>query len=380
MGEREGFTKALLGGRAASTFLRRYWHKEALLVRDAMPGFTGPCTRDELFALAGRDDVESRLVMRTGASWSLAHGPFRRADFKALPATRWTLLVQGLNLHGAAADALMRRFAFLPYARLDDLMASYAAPGGGVGPHFDSYDVFLLQGPGRRRWRYGRQDDLSLRPKLPVKILKRFTPKHDAVLGPGDLLYLPPSYAHDGVAVDACLTYSIGFRAASHAEFAEAFLDHLRDELALDGRYADPDLQLSREPARVGRSMQQRVASALAKIRWDRATTSRFLGIFLSEPKPDIFFKPPETPLPRAAFARAVAQRGVVLDRRTQWLYDDDALYVNGGASPWPEGDPALLRQLANTRMLDAARSASLSLPTLRFLHEGYRDGFLHVA
>jgi len=380
MPERNETIRTLLGGRATAAFLRRYWHKDALLVRDAMPGFAGPCTRDELFALAGRDDVESRLIVRSGASWSLAHGPFRRADFKALPATRWTLLVQGLNLHGAAADALMRRFAFLPYARLDDLMASYAAPGGGVGPHFDSYDVFLLQGSGRRRWRYGQQDDLALKPGLPVKILKRFTPQHDAVLGPGDMLYLPPSFAHDGVAMDACITYSIGFRAASHAEFAEAFLDHLRDDLALDGRYADPELRPSREPARVGRSMQRRVASALAKIRWDRAATSRFLGIFLSEPKPEIFFEPPRKFLPRAAFASAIARRGVVLDRRTLWLYDDDALYVNGEAHPWPEGDPVPFRQLANGRALDAPRSASLSQPMLEFLHDGYRHGFLHVA
>jgi 50S ribosomal protein L16 3-hydroxylase len=377
---RNGSTKTLLGGHATAAFLRRYWHKDALLVRGAIPGFAGPCTRDELFALAGRDDVESRLVVRSGASWSLKHGPFRRADFRGLPATRWTLLVQGLNLHGAAADALMRRFAFLPYARLDDLMASYAAPGGGVGPHFDSYDVFLLQGPGRRRWRYGRQDDLTLKPGLPVKILKRFMPQHDAVVGPGDMLYLPPSYAHDGVAVDACITYSIGFRAPSHAEFAEAFLDHLRDDLALDGRYADPELRPSREPARVGRSMQRRVASALAKIRWDRAATSRFLGVFLSEPKPDIVFELPGKPLQRAAFARAIARRGVVLDRRTQWLYDDDALYFNGEAHAWPEGDPELFRHLANVRALDALRAASLSPPMIRFLHEGYRHGFLHVA
>jgi 50S ribosomal protein L16 3-hydroxylase len=373
-------TKTLLGGHAPATFLRRYWHKNALLVGGALPDWSGIIAPDELFRLAGRDDVESRLVVRDRTRWSLVEGPFRRSDFKALPATRWTLLVQGVNLHSAAADALLRRFAFLPYARLDDLMVSYAVPGGGVGPHFDSYDVFLLQGAGRRRWRYGRQDDLALKPGLPVRILQRFTPQHDVVLGPGDMLYLPPSLAHDGVAMDACTTYSVGFRAASHAELGEAFLDHLRDELALTGRYADPDLQPTHEPARISSAMQRRVATALAKIRWERATTTRFLGTFLSEPKPDIYFDAPAAPLSRIAFAKAIARRGLSLDRRTHWLYDDDAIYVNGEARTWPKGARMPLEVLANDRVLDARRAAAMTPPALDFLHDGYRHGFLHVA
>src|SRR6187455_706932 len=221
-------------GATPAAFLRTAWQRHAKLVRAALPGFAGPFTRTSLFALAARDDVESRLVAREGARWRVEHGPFARRALAQLPARAWTLLVQGTNLVDPRADALMRRFAFVPYARMDDVMVSYAAPGGGVGPHFDSYDVFLLQGFGRRRWRYGRQADLSLREGLPVKILRRFTPSSDAVLSPGDMLYLPPSSAHDGVALDACTTYSVGFRAASHNEIAQGFLDHLRDELALD--------------------------------------------------------------------------------------------------------------------------------------------------
>jgi 50S ribosomal protein L16 3-hydroxylase len=376
----EAATKTLLGGHAPAGFLRRYWQKDAHLVRGAVPGFAGLFTRDQLVALAGRDNVESRLVVRGRNRWTLEHGPFRRTDFKALPATGWTLLVQGANLHSDAADRLLRRFAFIPFARLDDLMVSYAAPGGGVGPHFDSYDVFLLQGDGRRRWRYGRQDDLALRPGLPVKILRTFTPQHDVVLAAGDMLYLPPDFAHDGVAVDACTTYSIGFRAASHTEFAQAFLDHLRDELVLDGRYADPDLRTCVEPARLGAIMQRRVDSALRGIRWNKAATARFLGTMLSEPKPDVWFDAPAAPLSRAAFARAIARRGVTLDRRTQWLYDDDAMYVNGEASPWPEGDRRTLAALANARGLAPPDVASLSPDAIRFLHDGYRHGFLHAA
>jgi 50S ribosomal protein L16 3-hydroxylase len=336
-------------------------------------------TRDELMKLAGRDDVESRIVVRGRGRWTLEHGPFRRGLFRSLPPTGWTLLVQGANLHSDAADALLRRFAFVPYARLDDLMVSYAAPGGGVGAHFDSYDVFLLQGEGRRRWKYGRQDDLSLRPGLPVKILRRFTPQHDDVLSAGDLLYLPPSYAHDGVAVDACMTYSIGFRAASHNEIGQAFLDHLRDGLALDGRYADPDLKPSPEPARIGKTMQRRADAILRRIRWNRATTARFLGALLSEPKPDVFFTAPAKPLARAAFVTAIARHGVTLDRRTQWLYDDDAIYLNGEITEWPDGARNALCGLANVRALDARQTASLSAAALRFLYDGYRHGFLYV-
>ena len=380
MQNRPSARSALLGQRTPRGFLASHWHKQALLVRAALPGFAGLFTRDDLLALAGRDDVESRLVVRDGARYTLAHGPFRRADFRTLPARGWTLLVQGVNLHSAEADALLRRFAFLPYARLDDLMVSYAVEGGGVGPHFDSYDVFLLQGFGRRRWRYGRQDDLSLRPGLPVKILRRFTPQHDEVLAPGDLLYLPPAYAHDGVAVDACTTYSIGFRAAAHTELAQAFLDFLRDRIDLPGRYADPDLRPAREPARIGATMQRRVGRALAAVRWDRTTVERFLGTMLSEPKPSVFFAPPARPLARAAFAAALRRRGLALDRRTQWLYDDACVYVNGEAHDWPAGPRAPLAALANARALSARQAASLSAAQVALVHESYRHGYAHLA
>ena len=369
----------LLDGLSSTSFFAQHWHKDALLVRNALAGFTGIFSRDELIALAGRDDVESRLVVREGARWSLTQGPFRKSIFKSLPARGWTLLVQGLNLHRDDADALLRRFAFVPYARLDDLMVTYAVPGGGVGAHFDSYDVFLLQGFGRRRWRYGRQDDLALRPGLPVKILRRFTPQHDAVLAPGDMLYLPPDYAHDGVAVDECTTYSIGFRAASHTELAQAFLDHLRDRIDIAGRYGDPTLKPTREPARVGLDMQKRIGVALRRIRWDDATAARFVGAFLSEPKAHVFFEPPARPLARSPFAAVLRKRGLELDRRTQWLYDDVAIYLNGEVHPWPAGERRALIQIANARTLGPTDTHSLTPGAIAFLHEGYRHGFIHI-
>jgi len=368
----------LLGRRSARAFLARYWQREALLVRGALPQFDGVFSHDDLMALAGRDDVESRLVVRTGSRYSLEHGPFARAAFKRLPARGWTLLVQGANLHSDDADALLRRFAFISYARLDDVMVSYAAPGGGVGPHFDSYDVFLLQGFGRRRWRYGRQADLALRPGLPVKILRQFEPAHDEILGPGDMLYVPPNVAHDGIAIDPCTTYSIGFRAATNTELAQHFLDYLRDGVELAGRYADDALRVTAEPARIGKAMQRHAARELAKVRWPVAAVERFVGTFLSEPKAAVVFEPPRRPLSMPRFAAAVGTRGIRLDRRTQLLYDDHAFYMNGEARPWPRGSRLALQRLANSRTLSAKDAIGLSSGIISILHADYENGYLH--
>ena len=367
--------RALLGGMTATQFLRRHWQKKPLLVRQAIPGFAGLLSMDALFSLALRDDVESRLVLRQRGRWSLAHGPFRRTDLRALPARGWTLLVQGVNLHLAAGDALLRRFGFLPYARLDDLMVSFAAPGGGVGPHFDSYDVFLLQGAGRRRWRIGRQRALTLESGVPLKILARFRPEQSWVLEPGDMLYLPPQVAHDGTAVEACTTCSIGFRAPSAQELAVAFLDWLRDRVALDGRYADRDLVLSREPARIGSAMRSRAAAMLRRVQWDESVAATFLGSYLTEPKQAVTFEPPARPLAVPAFRRAAVRRGLRLDSRTQLLYDDRQLFINGEAMAWPRRGAQLLKRLANQRQVGSAElRATAPFP---LLHRWYCDGFV---
>ena len=365
-----------LGGQTAAAFLARYWHREALLVRGAFPALRDVVDRDALYALAARDDVQSRLVRRARGRYTLDEGPFRVRDLQRLPARDWTLLVQGVNLHVDGADALLRRFAFVPYARLDDLMVSYAVPGGGVGPHFDTYDVFLLQALGRRRWRYGRQDDLRLRPGVPLRILRRFAPQHEATLDRGDMLYLPPQFAHDGIALDECMTYSIGFRTPADQELAEAFLDHLRDTLVLPGRYADPDLAAARAPGRIDARMRRHAARVLARIAWDRRAVERFLGRYLTEPKPEVTFTP-RPPQPAAAFARRLARDGVCLDRRTQLLYDDARYYINGEDAPLPDTGREPLRRLADRRSLSAAVCRALPAPIVEILREWYRHGFL---
>jgi 50S ribosomal protein L16 3-hydroxylase len=368
--------RQLLGGHTPEAFLRKHWHKEPLLVEAALPGFPALLTRAELFALAARDDVQSRLVQRTGTRYLQHDGPFKRAQLERLPARNWTLLVQGVNLQDDDADALLRRFAFIPYARLDDLMVSYAVPGGGVGPHYDSYDVFLLQASGRRRWRHGRQHDQRLVENAPLRILARFTPEHEATLAPGDMLYLPPDHAHDGVALDECMTYSIGFRAPAHQELAEAFLDHLRDTLDVSGRYADPDLRPTKAPARIERTMQRHVARALAAIRWNDDDIAGFLGRYLTEPKPEVVFTA-AAHCSRARFERRMARAGVRLDRRTQLLYDNARFYINGDELPLPASGGDDLRTLADRRTLSPQVFARLSPELVAILYDWHRHGFL---
>ena len=231
-------TLALLGGLTPQQFMRRHWQKKPLLVRQAIPGFKPVLDRASLFRLAGEQQVESRLVQQQAKGWRMKQGPFGPRSLPALSAPAWTLLVQGVDLHDARAHALLQRFRFIPDARLDDLMISFATVGGGVGPHFDSYDVFLLQASGRRRWKIGRQKDLTLQEGVPLKILQNFEPEQEFVLEAGDMLYLPPRYAHDGLAEAArgadgkaqdCMTYSIGFRAPGRRELAGELLQRLAD-------------------------------------------------------------------------------------------------------------------------------------------------------
>lgn len=366
---------AMLGGLTAEQFLSEYWQKKPLLVRNALPGFTGLLTRDEMLDLSCRDDVESRFVSQAGG-WTIAHGPFSRAALRR-KAKPWTVLVQGLNMLLPQADEMMRRFSFVPYARLDDLMVSYANDGGGVGPHFDSYDVFLLQGMGRRRWRIGNQTDQTLIEGLPIRILKDFRPVHDWILEPGDLLYLPPEWAHDGIAVGECMTYSVGFRAAPAQELAEQFLTFLQDRVQLAGRYRDPDLVLQRHPAEIGTAMVDQVTDILSKIRWDRKAVRDFLGCMLTEPKPQVFFDPPARPLSEKRFAAALSRSGIRLDARTQLLFSKRRFFINGEPVNIARDDQAALKALADVRLIVAP---AIGESTVATLYDWYRCGFLHPA
>jgi 50S ribosomal protein L16 3-hydroxylase len=368
----------LLGGLTPQQFLDEYWQKKPLLVRQAVPGFTGlEALRDRnaMIDLACRDDVESRFVARDGDAWTIRRGPFGARDFKQRRNAKWTVLAQGVNLHVAGGDQLMRQFNFIPYARLDDLMVSYAVDGGGVGPHFDNYDVFLLQGIGQRRWRIGAQRDKTLIDGIPLKILSDFKPSRDWTLNSGDLLYLPPQWAHDGVGVGECMTWSIGFRTAPTQEVAEQFLFHLQDTLELGGRYADPGLRQQKHPAEIGTAMIDQVEAMLTKVRWNRATVRNFLGRYLTEPKSQVYFSPPEEPLSAAKFAAACDKRGLRLDPRTQLLFSGNAFFINGEEVAVAVADRKTVQRLADNRELE--NLGSLSKTAIELLHCWYCDGFL---
>ena len=343
----------LLGGLTVRQFLSDYWHKKPLLVRNAIPGFKGLLSPDDMLELACREDAESRLV-RGGKNWHLGHGPFKPADFRKLPRRDWTVLVQSVDHHLASGAELLERFAFIPRARLDDLMVSYAVPGGGVGPHFDSYDVFLLQGMGHRRWRISAQENLDLVDGLPLRILSHFEPDEEYVLGPGDMLYLPPKYAHDGIAEDECMTYSVGFRAPAFQELGEHFLNFLHDELELPGRYADPDLSPQKHSAEIPRAMLDQIAEQLGRIRWDGDMAAAFVGRYFSEPKPDVFFAPPEKPLGEKAFNTRQLKRGFKLDVKSRLLFKGTQFFINGEDFGATGKERQALMQLADNRVLPA--------------------------
>jgi 50S ribosomal protein L16 3-hydroxylase len=367
----------LLGGLSEEKFLSQFWQKKPLLIRDAIPDFKGVVQAPELFALSLRHDVESRLVSRRRGSWYLQQGPFSRTQIARLPSSGWTLLVHGLNLELPGADALLRRFRFLPYARLDDVMVSYAAAGGGVGPHFDSYDVFLLQGPGRRRWRVGRPREPRLDPKAPLRVLTNFRPESDWLLEPGDMLYVPPGWAHDGVALGPSFTYSIGFRAPSDQEFAREFLAFLEDHVALAGTYADRGAKLQRRPAEVPNRMVRHAAAVARRIRWRARDVAGFLGEYLSAPKPQTVFSRPRTPHSCASFAALCRARGMRLDLRTRMLFREREFFVNGERVEAPGPLRRVLARLADERALPPGER--LPQPLLGLLHDWYLAGWLRI-
>lgn len=352
--------------------MRRHWQKKPLLIRQAVPGVQAPIERAALFALAGEEEVESRLIVQGQSGWNLRHGPFVRRSLPPMNQPGWTLLVQGLDLHVPAASELLQRFRFVPDARLDDLMISYATDEGGVGPHYDSYDVFLLQVHGQRRWRIGRLKDETLQPDVPLKILQNFEPEEEWVLEPGDMLYLPPQWAHDGIAQGECMTCSIGFRVPEATELAREVLIRFAEEL--DGEaprrlYRDPKQEATATPGRVPEALEAFAAEAIERLLKDPAGLRSALGEILTEPKPRVWFHAGE-PLPDGV--------GVRLDPRTRMVYDAQRVFANGESWRTAGQDARHLRLLADQRWLDAATVAKASTPLRELFDQWAEDGWLH--
>jgi 50S ribosomal protein L16 3-hydroxylase len=363
-----------LGGMTARQFIEDYWQKRPLLVRGAFPGFGDMLSPDELAGLACEEDAQSRMVLHARGKWKLEQGPFEEERFAQLPEKGWSLLVQGVNHFLPEADALLHRFDFIPRARLDDLMVSYAPDGGGVGPHFDSYDVFLLQGYGRRIWRISSQDDMELVPDAPLRILKNFQTDEEWILEPGDMLYLPPRFAHWGIADGDCMTYSIGFRAPSAQELATQFLAYLQDQLRVAGMYADPDLNLQSHPAELGKQMLEKVGVMLQAIRWNEEDVAGFLGSYLTEPKAHIVFSAPRR-ISQEKFCERLARQGISLDLKSQMLFHGSTLFINGESSSVGGEALQVLTALADCRSLPP--SSGLPEQAVRLLHQWYGAGYL---
>ena len=365
----------LLGGLTVNEFLRDYWQKKPLLIRQAFPKFQGLLNAQQLIELACEEDAQARLITQSRGKFTLQHAPFEAQDFGNFGKAKWTVLVQGANHHLPEAAELLKHFSFIPHARLDDLMVSYAPKGGGVGPHFDAYDVFLLQGSGHRRWQISTQPERSLLPDAPLRILSNFKVEQEWVLEAGDMLYLPPQCAHNGIAEDDCMTYSIGFRSPTYQELAEQFLVHLQDRINVEGLYADPNLKAQTHPSEISSAMLNQVAQAIQQVRWDKQDIANFLGCYLSEPKSNIFFDVPEPELSLAKFKQMLQRNGVTLSLTTQMLCHDGWIFINGEALQPDQSDYPLLRSLADERVLTDLKGSSSGLITS--LYQWYLDGYI---
>lgn len=362
--------REMLGGLSPAQFMRRYWQKKPLLIRGAFPGFKPILSRQQLFAMAGSEAVESRMIVHKDSGWKLRHGPFARTAFPPLRQPRWSLLVQGVDLHLGAAHELLHRFRFVPDARLDDLMISWASDGGGVGPHFDSYDVFLLQASGQRLWRIGRQKDLSLEPDVPLKILSHFQPEEEHLLNPGDMLYLPPRWAHDGIAVgDDCMTYSAGFRVPQRGGLAGELLQRMADEFDDPTLYRDPDQPATATPAAMPAALEAFAADALQRLLKERQSLACALGEVMTEPKPRVWFEEASVDWSGGALA---------LDRRTRMMYDAHHIFINGESFRAAGADARLMRMLADRRRLDARQVDRASADARSLLQDWFEAGWLH--
>ncbi|HVH42349.1 MAG TPA: cupin domain-containing protein [Labilithrix sp.] len=348
---------------SVARFLRDYWQKKPLLVRGAFPAFRDPITPEELAGLACEDGVESRIVREKGGAtpWEVTWGPHEESRFATLPDHGWTLLVQEVNRWVPDAALLLDRFAFIPNVRVDDVMVSFAEPGGNVGPHVDSYDVFLVQGQGERRWRYHTKPtkDTRLVPDLDLRVLSRFRAEADEVLGPGDMLYLPPGFAHHGVAVTPCLTYSIGFRSPSAGETWTSFAATARDRPEASRLLVDPPFSAAAHPGAIPPALLARVREMVRAIDTSDDAIDRWFASFATRLKPGHAIERPKRALDeKAIVARLSSGARVARSEEGRWAFlprprGELLLYVGGEELRVPAAAVAVARTLCSARRHD---------------------------
>ena len=354
----------MLGGMSTKEFLRSHWQKKPLLVRSAFPTFQDPVDPDELAGLSCEDGVESRIVRKKG--WQVTWGPQAEEVFASLPDRDWTLLVQEVNRWIPEAALLLEPFSFLPNVRVDDVMVSFAAPGGSVGPHLDSYDVFLVQGQGMRRWKYGTKKarDARFRAGLELRILERFTPDVDEVLGPGDMLYLPPGFAHHGIGVTPCLTYSIGFRAPNAGEMWTSLARIAASGPAGTRLLEDPPLEPAKNPGAIPPAMLARVRETVRSLQTTDDAIDRWFASFATRLTPEHVVTPPRRP-PNAETIFTRLRRGDLVARSEEgrWAYlrEGRLLYFAGAEHVVERNAAALARALCASRRFEGRALARLA-------------------
>ncbi len=353
--------KAMLGGLSVEEFLEKYWQKEPLLIRQALPGYQCPITPEELAGLACEEDVESRLIMEQGGAtpWQVEHGPFAEERFTNLPATHWTVLVQEINKHVPEFALLQDRFSFLPNWRLDDVMVSYAPEHGTVGPHADNYDVFLIQGAGHRRWQINRQEpsDDDLLPDLPLKIMKNFQVEEEWVLEPGDMLYLPPGVAHYGVALDDCITVSVGYRAPTLGAILSGYIGDALAQFDTDVFYRDPDLKPQDAPGEIALDAREEFRELIRSLPMDDERIDRWFGSYITDVRPGHFVPEPAEELRPKKFKDEFKKHGELWrSEYTRYAHFTDAagvtrLYVAGEEYEMYGDGPKVAQMLAGQRV-----------------------------
>lgn len=279
---------AILGGLSIKAFLQDYWQKKPLFVKNAFPDIGAMISADELAGLSLEPHIESRLIQEhSNNKWQLELGPFSESHFTELPESHWTLIVQAVDQHIPELSQFLDAFQFIPSWRLDDIMITYATDQGSVGPHYDYYDVFLIQLDGKRRWQSGQQCDegTSLLPNLPVRILNQFDANDTWNVEPGDLLYLPPGIAHHGVAQGECMTLSVGFRAPSNKDLLSSYTDYQLDRLPDSERYNDPDLEPQNNTGWISPSAIKQVKERIISSLDGPNALENWFGEYISAPK-----------------------------------------------------------------------------------------------
>ncbi len=342
----------ILGKISNDVFLKKYWQKKPLLIRDAIKNFKSPITEKDLFRIAQNENAISRLIEFKRGIWQVKYGPFKKLDLPKKINTPWTILVQNMNHHLPFAESFLNLFKFIPYARLDDLMVSFATKKGSVGPHFDSYDVFLFQAKGEREWKISEQKKFSLDKKSAIKIITNFKVKNTWVLKPGDLLYLPPNVGHWGVSQsDDCLTYSIGFRAPGTFEIQSKFLDFIQDNLITNKNdlYRDPNLNLQKNPAEINSNMIKKIQRIVNQLRWNTNSINNFIGQLLTEPIEGAVFETSKS-MTAEVFIKDLIKKPLKLNPKTRMLFIKNNFFINGELIEADKKSIMYLKQLANDR------------------------------